>query len=70
VATNFVVELSFSERITPIEQSYKCPNKIVYEPDMSKDVFTKSYLFIKVIAGNRPVRCRFTPRFPKQDIVD
>ena len=69
-ATNFVVELSFSERMTPIEKSYRCPDKIVYEPEMSKDNFTKSYLFIKAMAGNRPVRCRFTARFPKQDVLD
>jgi len=70
VPANFTVELSFNERMLPVEQTFRSPDKIVFSPEMNKDSFSKGFLFIRAITGNRSIRCKFTPRFPKQDIID
>ena len=70
IPTNFVVEISYNERIFPVEATFRCPEKIVFAPDITKDYFPKNYIFIRTTAASRSTKCKLIVRFPKQDLID
>jgi hypothetical protein len=42
IPLNFTVELSFNERMIPVEATFSCPEKILFSPEMNKDYFPKN----------------------------
>jgi hypothetical protein len=70
IPTNFIVEISYNERIVPIEATFRCPEKIVFAPDINKDYFPKNHLFVRTTAASRSIKCKLVARFPKQDLID
>ena len=65
VPANFIVEISYNERIAPIEETYRCPEKIVFAPEINKDYFPKSHIYIRTTAATRTIKFKLTARFPK-----
>ncbi len=49
IPMDFKVEISYSERIQPILESFRCPDTLVFKSEVSKDIFEKNYIFVKLI---------------------